>query len=258
MPEFEKDFENVIKSAQFSGLIKLLVPGIDLPTSQRAVNLANAYPGLLYAAVGIHPNYSTPFDAELIPDFRRLLLNPSVVAVGEIGLDNYRSFSEPSTQVKTFKLMLDLAAEFDKPVCLHQRDSAGEMLEILDVWIRELEINNPFLIKRAGVFHSFGGEPLISQWARDHHFFLGITGFITNKKAQFLRDQLINLPTQYLLLETDSPYISPEPHRGKRNEPGNIPLIAAAIAEALNMSIENLALKTSENANILFDWQNCS
>jgi TatD DNase family protein len=254
LPEFEQDLEQVIRSAQDSGLKKILVPGIDLPTSRRAVELADKYPGLIYAAVGIHPNYSTANDAELLDEFRFLLEMPSVVAVGEIGLDYYRDFTQKSDQVRTLGYMLELSSEFSKPVCLHQRESLPDLLNILMFWHDKLLLTLPPLAQNPGVFHSFGGDDLLQVWANNRNFYFGISGFITYKKAEDLRKSLIKIHPAKLLIETDAPYITPEPHRGKRNEPANVRLTLEKIAGVLKTDPHEMERISGENASKLFGW----
>ena len=254
LPEFKPDLDQVIQTARETGLKKILVPGIDLESSIQAVKLADSYPGFIYAAVGIHPNYSTKDDHKYLNGLRELLENPSVVAIGEIGLDYYRDFSEKDIQKKTFEFMLDLAAEFEKPVCIHQRDSAEDVLEILDRWKQGLLISGSKLAKNPGVFHSFGGEDHIFSWAGKNDFYFGISGFITYKKSDALRSMLGKIQKSRLLIETDAPYITPEPYRGHRNEPSNVRFTAQKITEVLQLSFETVSDITEENSTTLFGW----
>lgn len=254
LSEFEQDLEQVIRSAQESGLKKILVPGIDLPSSQRAVELAEVNPGFIYAAVGIHPNYSTVNDAELLDEFRFLLEKPSVVAVGEIGLDYFRDFAHKSDQIKTFGYMLELSSEFAKPVCLHQRESSIELLNILESWHKKLLQSDSALVHKPGVFHSFGGDGQLQTWAKKRNFYFGISGFITYKKGEGLRKSLENADHARILIETDAPYITPEPHRGKRNEPANVRLTLEKLADVLSTNPFEMERISGENASRLFGW----
>jgi len=254
LPEFAQDLEHVIESARNTGLKKILVPGIDLPSSQRAVKLAEEYPGLIFAAVGIHPNHSTINDSEQLDDLRFLLEKPSVVAVGEIGLDYYRDFSQKSDQITTLGLMLELANEFEKPVCLHQRESLPDLLIILESWHQTLLLKNSKLAHQPGVFHSYGGDELLLPWAEEKNFYFGISGFVTYKKADYLRESLLKINPSRLLIETDAPYITPEPFRGKRNEPANARLITEKLAEVLKIDVGQMVSISGENASRLFHW----
>lgn len=254
LPEFEQDLEQVIHSARDSGLKKILVPGIDLPSSYRAVELAEKYPGLIYAAVGIHPNYSTANDAQLLNELRFLIEKPSVVAVGEIGLDYFREFAHKSDQIRTFGYMIELSSEFGKPICLHQRESLPDLLKILNRWFDKLSSTNSPLAQKPGVFHSFGGDDRLQAWAIKKNFYFGISGFITYKKGEGLLKSLAKIQPSRLLIETDAPYISPEPHRGKRNVPANIHLTLEKLADILKMDPGEMKKVSGENASRLFGW----
>jgi len=254
LPEFEQDLDLVIRSARESGLNKILVPGIDLPSSRKAVELAEDYPGLIYAAVGIHPNHSTVNDADHLDDLRFLLERSSVVAVGEIGLDYYRDFSQKPDQIATLDLMLELANEFEKPVCLHQRESLPDLLKALETWHGTLITKNSKLAQQPGVFHSYGGDDLLQTWANEKNFYFGISGFVTYKKAENLRETLPKLNPSRLLIETDAPYITPEPFRGKRNEPAYVRQTMEKLADVLNISQGQMEWVSGENASKLFRW----
>ncbi len=254
LPEFEQDLERVIRSARDSGLMKILVPGIDLPSSRKAVELAEAYPGLIYAAVGIHPNYSTANDADHLDELRLLLKKPSVVAVGEIGLDYFREFAQKPDQIRTFGYMLELSLEFGKPVCLHQRESLQDVQKILGTWHNKLRSNESPLANKPGVFHSFGGDDLLQTWAVERNFYFGISGYITYKKGESLRNSLIKIDVSRLLIETDAPYITPEPHRGKRNEPAYVRFTLEKLAEVLAINTNEMERISGKNAASLFGW----
>lgn len=254
LPDFEFDLDEVIQAARQAGVQKILVPGIDLPSSIRAVELAEQYPGFINAAVGIHPNYSTSRDDDFLDDFRRLMENSSVVAIGEIGLDYYRDFSDQCTQIKTFKSMLSLAQEFAKPVCLHQRESGEDMLEALTEWYQGLVDDQSPLGMRPGVFHSFGGDAEIMVWAEKHEFYLGLSGFVTYKKSVELKKRLFEINANKMVIETDAPYITPEPLRGKRNEPANLKFTVESIAGFLGEEPKLIEQVTSQNAKQLFAW----
>lgn len=255
LEEFDQDLDQVINNALDSGVKKILVPGIDLTSSKKAVALANKYPSLIYAAVGIHPNYSTDNDESFVPDLEKLLSEESVVAIGEIGLDYYRNYSRKSTQKHTFALMLSLAKKHQKPICIHQRNSEDEIIRILDKWYDELSKHFSPLAYSPGVFHSFGGSEKIHMWASEREFYFGIGGYITYDKASLLREKLQHLNTCKMILETDSPYLSPVPLRGNRNEPANLKYIAHQIAVILVQDSQEISEITTRNAAGLFRWE---
>ena len=254
LPEFNTDLNQVIRSAKENGVEKILVPGIDLQTSRRAVEISKQHPGLVFAAVGIHPNYSTENDESFLEKFELLLTDPAVVAVGEIGLDFYREYSPKPVQINTFNLMLNLAEKYNKPICVHHRECDEVILSILDQWYAGLVISKSDLLNRAGVFHSYGGSETIYQWANSHQFYYGISGFVTYKKADLLREKLLDLETKKLLIETDAPYLTPVPHRGKRNEPAHVKFITEEISRVLGINNSIFSDISTLNSETLFEW----
>ena len=255
LDEFHQDINDVIHRANVDIVKKILVPGIDLETSRQAINLSEQYTGVLYPAVGIHPNYANRASSEDIENLHQLLQNDaSIRAIGEIGLDYYRTWSSPAEQNLIFKEMLKLAEEFNKPICLHVRQAGKEIFNILDPWFTNLSAQNHPLCDCPGVFHAFDGSKEIARWAIEHNFKLGIGGTLTYKKAQIIRDTVAEIGSDHLILETDAPYLAPQPHRGKRNEPAYIKFIADELSKILQEELENIAGETSCNAGILFRW----
>ena len=255
LEQFQGDLSAVIEQAKSAGVRKILVPGIDVPSSRAALELASDHPGLIYAAVGIHPNYSENIDAEEIQKIERLLIeNPGIKAVGEIGLDFYRTWASRESQIFMFEEMLKLAEKFNLPVCLHVREAQEDILNLLAPWYKNLTAQSHNLANHPGVFHSFDGSARIAEWALAHNFKLGINGSLTHKKCQPLRDVLPGIGSQHLILETDAPYLTPHPHRGKRNEPAYLQFIIAELSRLLDMDTDTLAGITSDNAECLFGW----
>ena len=217
--------------------------------------MANDHPGLIYAAAGIHPNYSENIGAEEISKIEHLLEeNPGIRAIGEIGLDFYRTWASKESQIFVFKEMLKLAEKFNLPICLHVRDAQEDILRLLAPWHDKLTAQGHDLANHPGVFHSFDGSAMIAEWAMAHNFKLGINGTVTHKKYQMLRDVLPGIGNRQLILETDAPYLTPHPHRGKRNEPAYLQLIIAELSRLLNMDTDTLSGITSDNAECLFGW----
>lgn len=257
LEEFQDDINTVIHQAILAGVKKILVPGIDYPTSKTAVELSEKYAGVLFPAVGIHPNYSSRVGIEEINLLKELLSNtPAIRAIGEIGLDFYRTWSTPDEQYYIFNEMLKLAEEFNLPVCLHVRDAADEIIKVLEPWYASLVGKQHPLMENPGVFHAFDGNANIVKWALAHNFRLGIGGTVTYKKAQLQRDALLQLGSEHLILETDAPYLSPHPYRGKRNEPSYVQYTANKLSVLLSESSTKIAEITSQNANNLFRWMN--
>lgn len=261
--KFDPDRADVIARAKTAGLVRLLVPGIDLRSSKDAVQLAESDESI-YAAVGFHPTDLEEFSEQAFAEIEELAKHPKVVAVGEIGLDYYwvKETEKRTVQREILKRQLAFAASVSKPVIIHMReekdawfgDASADLLEILSAWHSNLKINNPALAERPGVLHSFNGTLETAQKAIAMKLFIGVTGPVTYKNAEEKRNIIRQLPIAQLLIETDSPFLSPVPHRGKRNEPAFVGEIADKIAEIHSRSLEEVAATTTANAARLFLW----
>jgi len=250
---FDEDREEVLQRASRSGIRRILNPGLDLESSCRIIKLAETYP-LLYAAVGIHPNEGRGWKSEKISDLHHLASHPKTVAIGEIGLDYYRDESPREIQRELFLYQLDLAAEVDRPVVIHSRNAMDEVLEMLRAWHARLVGDRSPLADRPGVLHAFEGTIDHARQALEMNFFFGIGGPVTFRNAQARRDVLAELPLEHILLETDSPLLAPHPHRGQRNEPAYVELVAGTVADVFGHPLETVAEVTSNNASRLFGW----
>jgi len=253
---FNNDLKSVLQNAREANVNRLLIPGIDLQTSKAAIELAKKYPHHIYSAVGIHPNSASGIKSDEIYKIKILLENNSkIVAVGEIGLDFFRTWANPDDQKFVLKNMLALAAQFQLPVCLHVREAEQEIVNIMDEWYAGLESQNLPLSRNPGVFHSYSGSPIIAQWAINHHFRFGISGSVTYPKNNMLRQMIPQIGLENIVLETDSPYLPPQRLRGKRNEPSNVNIIAEELSILLQMDRSKVIEKTSKNAELLFHWE---
>ncbi len=257
---FDIDRPAVIARAQTAGITRLLNPGVDLASSQAAVQVASAYEPI-YAAVGVHPNDGQTWQPGSLAELTRLASQPKVVAIGEIGLDYYWQRTPVSLQREIFEHQLELAATLELPVVVHVRDdlpqempAMRDTLAILRHWVGELADKKSDLVQRPGVLHSFSGDISAAMDANKMNFCIGITGPVTYKKADRLREVVAMIPEQYLLIETDSPFLTPHPHRGERNEPVNVRIIAEKIALIRQTNFEYIAELTSSNAERLFRW----
>src|SRR5574340_826927 len=263
MDRFDSDRSDVIARAGAAGVERLLVPGLDLNTSQRAIDLAAQYQ-CIYCAVGFHPTESDALGAADIQRLRELASAHKVVAIGEVGLDYYWIAEKDRRQRQRAALQeqLLLAQEAGLPVVLHLReqddsesgDAARDLLAILKVWTTELSSSASSLRGRAGVLHSFSGPPDTALEAIDLGFYIGITGPVTYTNAQNRRAVVKSLPLQRILLETDSPFLAPQQHRGKRNEPAYVAHIADRIADIQSRTPIEVAQATWSNAARLFGW----
>ena len=250
---FNKDINAVRDRAWDEGLCRILIPGIDLETSRKAVQISQSDPRL-FAAVGFHPHDASSWNEGSREEIRRLAQNPKVVAIGEIGLDYYRDRSPRPQQRKVFLELLDLASELAMPVVIHNREATSDMFSIISDWAEHCHNLDPSSKKTLGVMHSFSGTKDIANQAIESGFFLGISGPVTYDDAKRLHFLVSSLPLDRLLLETDAPFLTPEPYRGQRNEPSYIPLIAEKIARLKITDIKDIAKITTTNANQLFAW----
>jgi TatD DNase family protein len=252
---FDSDREEVIQRALQAGVTHIVVPGIDLPASRRAVALAERYPPV-YAAVGIHPNDIPPDTGSLdslIQQLRGLAQHPKVVAIGEIGLDYYRDRTPADLQHLWLGRQLALATELHLPVILHNREASEDILDLLSEWVSQSL--PPELQGRAGVLHSFSGTWEDAHSALEMGFFIGFTGPITYKAADRLRHVAASVPLDHILLETDAPFLSPHPYRGERNEPAYVCYVAQKLAEIRDLEVQAVASQTTSNAKVLFGWE---
>lgn len=240
MKHFDKDREEIIKRAK-ERKIGIITVGIDIKSSQRAIKLAEKHD--LFCAVGIHPHEAKNFldlDQTMAKLGKLALSSGKVVAIGEIGLDYYRNYSPRKDQKKLFEAQLLLAKNLDLPVIVHNRESASVMLGILG------EFNH------TGVVHSFFSDIKLAKRFLKLDFYLGISGPITFPNAKH-REVLKQLPLQHILVETDCPYLTPVPHRGKRNEPAYVKYIAQEVANLKEVKAGEVNRQTTDNAINLFD-----
>lgn len=242
---FDADRDDVIKRAVDSGVTRLLTIGVDVPSSRRAVELAEQY-AEVYAAVGVHPNDCADFDAALLAEVRSLAQLDKVIAIGEIGLDYYWHKVDHDVQARAFQAQLELAAELNKPVIVHSREAAADTIEMLEQYSS--------LVTRHGVLHSYFDDLAIMQRAFDIGFYCGVTGPITFKKSDREREIVRQAPLDRLLIETDAPFLTPVPHRGQRNEPAYVRQVAEMIAHVKGLTVNAVAQQTTENANQLLGW----
>ena len=252
-PQFDADRQIAIERALAAGVKVIVNVGTDLESSRRAVALAEQNK-TVYAAVGIHPHGAKRLNGTALAELRDLAQNPKVVAVGEVGLDFYRNLSPPNTQRRAFQAQLAWAAKMSKPVIIHDRDAHDEVMELLAAWA--VGLRGSQLSGRLGVLHTFSGDLSMAQRAIDLGFYISISGPVTYKNSRQLPGIVRALPLDRLLVETDCPFLAPEPYRGKRNEPAHTRLVAERIAELKGVSFDDLARATTANAQRLFELAN--
>ncbi|MBW6486080.1 MAG: TatD family hydrolase [Syntrophobacterales bacterium] len=241
MDEFNEDRDNVVERARAAGLVAVIVVGTSVPDSAKAVEMIGIY-DLVYASVGVHPHEVKDIDATTYDSLRVLAQRNKVVAIGEIGLDFYYNHSPRELQFQHFAEQLDLAIELELPVIIHDREAHAETLEFLGQRKGRLR----------GVLHCFSGDRRMAKKCLDLGFYLSIAGPVTYKKSEELREVARYLPADALLVETDSPYLAPEPFRGKRNEPAFVVETAQRVAEIRGITIEELEAATERNTRQLF------
>jgi TatD DNase family protein len=238
-PQFDDDREAVIERAREAGLVAVLNVGTSLASSRAAVALAERY-DFIYASVGIHPHDAETATAAALDELRTLARHSKVVAVGEIGLDYYRDFSPRPVQRRAFADQLALATELELPVVIHSREAHDDVLAALREW------------EGTGVLHSYSAGPERLDEVMGLGFYVSISGPVTFPKSNRLRAAAAAVPLERLLVETDCPYLTPVPYRGRRNEPAYVQYVAQAVASARGMPIETVAEAASDNACRLF------
>ncbi len=260
--QFDADREAVIERAREAGLVAIVNIGTSLPSSRAAVALAERY-DFIYAAVGIHPHDAKTVTPEVLAELRTLARHPKVVAVGEIGLDYYRDLSPRAVQRRVFADQLALAAELALPVVIHSREAHDDVLAALRRWGSlppggGTEGGTGVLPPGGGteggtgVLHSYSAGPERLQEVLRLGFSIGISGPVTFPKANRLRAVAAAVPLERLLVETDCPYLTPQPYRGRRNEPAYVRYVVEAVARARGVPAEAVAQAATDNTRRLF------
>ena len=239
---FNGDRMEVLASMPEKGVELILNPGCDLETSQTAVSLANAFP-FVYAAVGVHPSDCETYTDEVEEQLRKLAADPKVKAIGEIGLDYYWKDNAPAeVQKAVFRRQMDLARELKLPVIIHDREAHQDCLDIVK---SHPNVN--------GVYHCYSGSIEDAKTLVKMGWMISFTGVITFKNARRSLEIIEWLPMDRIMIETDSPYLTPEPFRGKRNDSGHVHLVAETIARVKGMEPDEVAKITLENGKRFFN-----
>lgn len=248
--KFDSDRDAMLKRAHQAGIHYMLIPGVDSESITRAIQLVKAHDHI-YMAVGIHPNSTANWQSEDdIRPLRDWAKGEKVLSIGEIGLDYHWDKSPKATQWRAFEDQLALAAELELPVIIHNREASADTLPILENWAKALPAS---LKDRAGVLHSFSDAPEYAQRALKAGFYVGFSGPITYKNADSLRKVVSETPLDRILVETDAPFLTPHPHRGERNEPAYVALVAERIAALHRMDTVAFAEHSTQNAFRLFN-----
>lgn len=237
---FDADRAEILVELKAHGVGLVINVGCDLPSSERSVALAEKY-DFVYAAVGSHPDDADHVNSALLYRYMGLAKHPKVRAIGEIGLDYHYEDVPRTQQLSAFEQQLELAEALRLPVIVHEREAHGDAMELIR--------RHP---EALGVFHCFSGSTEMALWLAERGWYIGFTGVVTFKNARRALEVVDALPLDRILIETDCPYMAPEPYRGRRNDSRYVPLIAAKIAQLKGISPEEAGRITTENAKRLF------
>lgn len=238
---YEEDLDTIVKNAKEKCVEKIITAGYDLNSSYVDVEIANSFENV-FATVGVHPENVEGLEKNYLEKLETLLKNKKVVAIGEIGLDYHWRKDNQELQKKIFIEQIDLANKLDLPIVVHCRDAVGDTLQIL-------KEHTP---KRESLMHCYGGSVESAKEFIKLGFSFSFGGVVTFKNAKNVQEVVKNIPLEKIMLETDCPYMSPEPYRGKVNEPKNIPIIAEKIADIKNIKIDEVEKNTTKNAEKMF------
>lgn len=237
--EYYKDPFSVIEKAHKKGISKIVMSCCDTSCQLEALNLLREHENL-FLSIGLHPSEAMNYQDSDLDNIERILQNDKVIALGEIGLDFYWSKEFKEEQIELFRKQLKIAEKMNIPVVIHSREATEMTMNIL----KEYNVK--------GIIHCFSGSLETAKEYIDMGYYLGIGGVVTFKNSK-LKDVIKEIGLERVVLETDSPYLSPEPHRGKKNEPKNITVIAKYLGELLDISVEEVAMITTENAEKVFN-----
>ncbi len=237
---FDSDREELLAALPEQGLALVMNPGCSLASSKNAVALAEKYP-YIYAAVGSHPDAADEVSDAVVEEYRRLCCHPKVKAIGEIGLDYHYEDIPRNIQRAAFRRQMALAQELNLPVIVHEREAHEDGMAV----VREFP-------NVKGVFHCYSGSPEMARQLVELGWCIGFTGVLTFKNARRAVETAVSIPLERIVLETDCPYMSPEPFRGKRNDPGRLYCMAQRLAELRGLDVEDVSRITTENGKRLY------
>ncbi len=239
--DYYDDIDEIINKCKNNGVNKIIVSGCDIETNKEVLELVNKY-DIIYGTIGFHPTELNDFKEEYFEFLEKNIMNEKIVGIGEIGLDYHYEDTDKNKQINVFTRQLEMAEKYNKPIIVHSRDSIQDTYNILSNY------------KLKGSIHCFSGSVEMAKLFVKLGYKLGVGGIITYKNAKNIKEVVKNIDLSYILLETDSPYLSPEPYRGTKNDPSNIPIIAGAIADIRNVSKIDVARITTDNAIAEFDF----
>ena len=239
-PAFDPDRESLMNGLADKGVGLVMNAGCSLESSRDIVNMTAKYPWL-YGSVGSHPDSADEVNEEVIEEYRKLCQNEKIKAIGEIGLDYYYEDIPREIQQKAFRMQMELAKELDMPVIVHEREAHDDGMRI----VKEFP-------KVTGVFHCYSGSAEMARQLVNMGWYIGFTGVLTFKNARKAVETAASIPLDRIVIETDCPFMAPEPFRGKRNDPGYLYRMAERLAEIRGITPEEAAIATTENAKRLY------
>ena len=238
---FDADRDALLRSLPDAGVALVMNPGCSLESSRNAAALADRYPHV-YAAVGSHPDAADEVNDGVLEEYRKLCkLNPKIKAIGEIGLDYHYEDIPRQLQLQAFRAQMALAQELGLPAIVHERDAHADGMAVVEEFPEV-----------TGVFHCYSGSTEMAQWLVERGWYIGFTGVLTFKNARRALETAAALPLERIVLETDCPYMSPEPFRGKRNDPSRLYRMAEKLAQLRGLSVEQVQRITTENGKRLY------
>jgi TatD DNase family protein len=249
--QFDGDLNEVLQRAADADVASIVTVGYDLDSSRQAVGLAREHANLK-ACVGVHPHEAAQAGPQVLDSLQELSGHREVVGIGEIGLDYYRDRSPQDAQWRVFEGQLEHALEVGKPVVVHDREAHADVMTTLRDWARAASSGKGKLRPPLGVIHCFSGDEAMARELFELGFYVSVAGPVTFSKATELQELVRRLPLDRLLVETDCPFLAPHPYRGKRAEPAHVRLVASKIAEVKEVSLEEVARVTTDNARTLF------
>lgn len=239
--EYYNKIEEIIDECKKNNVNRIIVSGCDMKSNMEVLELVNKY-DIIYGTIGFHPTELENFKDEYFSFLEDNINNKKIVGVGEIGLDYHYDNTDKNKQIEVFKRQLDIANKYNKPVVIHSRDSIWDTYNILNNY------------KLNGSIHCFSGSVEMARLFIKLGYKIGVGGIITYKNAKTIKEVIKDTPLEYILLETDSPYLTPEPYRGKMNNPSYIPIIAASVADIKNVNLSDVMEVTTANAEGIFDF----
>lgn len=239
--EYYDDIEDIIRKCKDSGIKRIIVSGTSMKSNKEVLDLVSKY-DMVYGTLGFHPTELKDFSYDDLEWLEEHINDKKIVAVGEIGLDYHYDDTDKGLQIDVLRRQLETAEKYDKPIVFHSRDAIGDTYDILKEY------------KLRGAIHCYSGSVEMAREFIKLGYMIGVGGVVTYKNSRVLKEVVKDIDLSYILLETDAPYLSPEPYRGTRNDSSNIPEIAKVIAELKDTSVLDVSRVTTENAEGLFDF----